>query len=41
MSSPADYLNANYSLKVLNSLLTNPMVYETTSLSEVLAALAS
>lgn len=34
--SPADILNANCSFKVLNDLFNNPIVYDTTSLSESL-----
>lgn len=33
MLSPAAYLSANYSLRVLRALLTKPIVSETTYLS--------
>ena len=36
MLSPAAYLRASYSLRVLNAALTNPMVSLTTYLSESL-----
>jgi len=39
--SPAAYLSANYSLRVLNYELTNPMVADTVDLSPSLSFLFS